>query len=137
MQQCAASTGIPIGLIKRAKKAGCSAFKSNRVDLRLLLPAVIGAQGPDWGEEDRKWSAEARKLKFQKDQERFWEKDEVDQAIAAAVGVLFREIDRLFNIELPPQIKGLDEIGCQKHMLDGAERCKRVLKAELKKFASL
>ena len=37
MQQCAASTGVPLGRLKSAKRSGCGAFRSNRVYSAELL----------------------------------------------------------------------------------------------------
>lgn len=41
---CVGATGIPRHVIKSAKKLGCSAFSSNRVNLGKLLPFLFGKE---------------------------------------------------------------------------------------------
>lgn len=44
---CSGATGIPRSVIQAAKKAGCPAFRSNRVDLAVLLPWIFSGEGKD------------------------------------------------------------------------------------------
>lgn len=139
MQACASATGIPLDKIKAAKRAGLACFRSNKVTVNkeLLRYVTNGHDRPDWGEEGRKWEAESRRIKVEKAQDRFWEKSEVEQAIDGAVSIFFKEIDHLFNVEFPTQLRGLDAAELQRRLAAGAERCKQSLKTGLKQFANL
>ncbi|MBL9174719.1 MAG: hypothetical protein JNL10_14370 [Verrucomicrobiales bacterium] len=46
---CAGATGIPVGTIRRAKRAGCRAFNSSRVDLAELLRFMFTGDDPTAG----------------------------------------------------------------------------------------
>lgn len=113
MQQCAARSGIPLALIKRAKRYGCTAFAvGSRVRLQPLLAWLFSTlaeeAGIDWGNELKKWQA--------KRQQQFWEQREgnlvdVDDVTHMVLEVSARQrqilTQRLQN-EMPTAMAGVD-----------------------------
>lgn len=59
---CSGATGIPASVIKKAKRAGCRAFNSSRVDLAELLRFLFASDDPTAGTNwrERLTAAEAR-----------------------------------------------------------------------------
>ena len=59
---CSGGTGIPVGVIRKAKRAGCRAFTSSRVDLAELLRFLFASDDPTSGVNwrERLVAAEAR-----------------------------------------------------------------------------
>lgn len=112
--QCAAICGIPLGVIRRAKAAGCDAFEAaGRVSLARLLPWLFknrdGGEAVDYGQQLKEWQAKREKLKHDKDAGRVLDRDEVRSGIRGAMALLFVELERAFLSELPPTLKGLQE----------------------------
>ena len=46
MSAVAARAEVPLELIKKMKRAGCTAFKGSRVHLRELVEAIAASEGP-------------------------------------------------------------------------------------------
>jgi hypothetical protein len=61
LEQCAGATGIPIGVLKSAKRKGSTAFRSNRVHLEALLRFLFD---PKNGNGDHGTMHEERLLKL-------------------------------------------------------------------------
>ena len=79
---CANAVGIPVPVLRKAKKSGCPAFRSNRVHLGELLPWLF-AQGEDsavgnWADALVEAKAKRERLKLER------EKGEVIGVFAAA-----------------------------------------------------
>jgi hypothetical protein len=113
MQQCSGATGIPIAILKRAKKSGSDAFhESGRVHLDKLLRYLFAHDDPaelDWDNELKKWQAKREKIKHDQAAATVVDRSEVRAGIFEAVAILFSELDRRFCSELPGALKGLDE----------------------------
>ena len=127
MTAAANGTGIALSVLKAAKRAGCPAFANSRVDLRKLLewwfsnPETEDAPG-GWGERLRMFQAKREELKLAKDEGKTVDRGEVADAISAAFSALSGEIDRVFTCELPPDLKGLDEISIRNKMVAAMAR---------------
>lgn len=133
MGSCAAATGIPLGLLKRAKKGGCPAFRTNRVYLADLLPWLF-AQGDDaavgnWQEMLTEFKARRERLRYERDKGNAVDRDLVRSAVQRGVSAVFGSLDRLFVNELPPALRGLDEIPIRDRCQAAIEK----LKLELRK----
>lgn len=114
MGECAGQTGIPLPLIKKARREGCTAFlPGNRLDLAVLLKWIFTDDGEasaiNWSEKLDEFRAKREEIKLAKDKELALDADETETAVKSAVALLFSELERLFVTELPPALKGLDE----------------------------
>lgn len=122
MTACAADTGLPLALIRKAKQSGAKCFKYGRVDLKKLLswlgPWVVQErqeelpmdpvqQGPRALEA---WKARREKLKFERESGLAVGRDEVRQDVAEALALLVSELDTELCSSLPPRLVGLDEL---------------------------
>jgi hypothetical protein len=115
MQACAAATGIPLDLQKKAKSAGCDAFRSNRVALGPLLQWIFstddGAEDGSgiWGRAQfDDWHAKREKIKHDREAKLVADKGETIFAVAQIQAAMFSQLDRLKS-EMPPLLKGLNE----------------------------
>jgi len=132
MASCAAATGIPLGLLKRAKKGGCQAFRANRVNLSELLPWLF-AQGDDaavgnWQEALVEFKARRERLRYERDKGNSIDRDLVRSAVQRGVSAVFGSLDRLFVNELPPVLRGLDEIPIRDRCQMAIEKLKEDLR---------
>lgn len=131
-QQAAAATGIPIEALKRSKRAGCPAFKSNRIYLRPLLVWIFAkpdtAKAETWKAVDEEYTARLKQHNYERKTERVVERGEAIECIRAGMATVFSELDRLFLNELPPALKGLDEIQIRQRAQAEIERLRVTLK---------
>jgi hypothetical protein len=112
--ECAGQTGIPLPLIRKARREGCPAFiAGNRIDLGALLKWIFTdedeAGAINWSEKLDEFRAKREEIKLAIDKELALDADETETAVKSATALLFAELDRLFITELPPALKGLDE----------------------------
>jgi len=129
MNQCAARSGIPLSVLKRAKKSGCDAFKWNRVDCgKLVRWLFANTKEEDWRGHFDKYHALREELRHSREAGDALDKGEVSFAVSKAVSLFFNLVDRQANIELPALIKGLSERECQAVLLAAGERLKGALK---------
>ena len=115
MQACAAATGIPLAIQKKAKSAGCDAFRSNRVALGPLLQWIFTSDESSedgasiWGRAQfEDWHAKREKIKHDREAKMVADKAETIFAIAAIQAAMFSTLERLKS-EMPPLLKGLTE----------------------------
>jgi hypothetical protein len=136
MSACAASTGLPLSIIRQAKKGGCPAFRSNRVVLAKLLKWLFSNNGEDqnWGDRLKKAQALREELRLEKDKGESLNKAEAQFAISKAMNALFDGLDRFANVEGPPDLKGMEEAACQKIILRAIEKLKEDFLAQLKEI---
>lgn len=114
MTQCAGATGIPLPILRRAKRAGCDAFTAgSRVALGPLLHYLFGDAAShdgvcNWSDELRKWQARRQEQAWQ---ERAHELIERSRVITFFAALATRQKDilrqRLEN-ELPARMAGVD-----------------------------
>ena len=98
MQQCAAQTGIPLRLLKQAKRDGSSAFHSNRVRLRELLPflfkGTVATAAPDFRGRLEAAKAQREEIRLAKETGQVLDRDTVRTGIQRAMLAVFSVLDR-------------------------------------------
>lgn len=113
MGNCAAATGIPLPLIKHAKKSGCLAFIGPRVHLDKLLPWLFkeheSQDALNWGDEFKKWQSKREKQKFDKEADALLDRASVEAAITRAQAIRYALLERMLLSTLPPDLKGKSE----------------------------
>jgi hypothetical protein len=136
--QCAGQTGIALTTLKQAKKAGCTAFVAHRVHLAPLLRYLHGElkgeeaiQGKAFFDH---WHGLREKIKYEEESGKALNKDEITFGINKGMSLLFSMLDRRSNLELPPSLKGLDEIAIQKRLVESDEKLKAVVREELNRL---
>lgn len=140
MASCHKSTGIPLAALKKAKRSGCDAFGANSsVDLGRLLKWVFSEgedtdMGIDWIREKAKTQTLRERIKLAQDERNVIDRDEVSAGIKAGVAILFSDLERIFASELPPVLKGLDELSIRAKVLSEIETMKASLRH---KFADM
>lgn len=135
---CASSVGIPVPVLRKAKKSGCPAFRSNRVYLGELLPWLF-AQGEDaavgnWADALVEAKAKRERLKLDREKGEVISRDLVKSAVQTGVAAVFSGLDKRFVNELPPVLKGLDELAIRDRCRGQIERMKADL---MKEFAAI
>jgi len=106
--------GWPVSLLTQIQKAGCPGFRHNRVYFGEVV-AWLGTRGLD--DADIDWSRELKKQQAIAAKRQNLERDhvlgnveEINESITRAMSALFGALDRIFCSELPPALKGLDEL---------------------------
>ena len=109
-------------MIKHAKRKGCKAFLSGgRIDSGILIPFLFkemtvesgDEQPPDglatWRDALNRAQTKREEIRLAKDKGQVVEFDEARRQASEAAALYFAELDRMCR-ELPPILKGLDEI---------------------------
>lgn len=115
MAQCSAMTGIPLAVLKAAKKNGCPAFNHHRIQLGELLPWLFDESRQSeseamWGAaEYQNWRARREKILHDRDARKLVLRDEIRRACESVMAELFAEVERFFVEEGPATLKGLTE----------------------------
>jgi hypothetical protein len=135
LQECSGATGIPLPILKAAKKAGCFAGKHGRVDLAAFLRWAfsgdsVSEDGIDWGNELRKWLAKRARLVHDREARLTIAVSEANDGIKAGVAFLKDEHYRIFTIELPAVLKGQNEIAIRERNLKELDQIWDVRAAE-------
>ena len=138
MQACSGATGIPLDVLKAAKKGGCSAFHgSGRVDLGKLLPWLFrddtdgGEAVSDWGKELKKWQAKRARIEHDREVGELVEKVAVIAQIREFNAKARAVLQRLLEVELPARCAGQDAKEILRHNKAAlAEVCGILGKAE-------
>lgn len=141
MNSCAASTGIPLALLKRSKKKGCPAFRATRVYLGELLPWLF-AQGDDaavgnWADALVEAKAKRERLKLDREKGEVISRDLVKSAVQTGVSAVFAGLDKRFVNELPPVLKGLDELAIRDRVRSSIEKLKADLRVEFARIEEI
>lgn len=137
MKIAAKRLGVPYARIKQANQDACEAFRSGRVYKKELLkwlkenPESGQANGEVWSEVKIKWQAQREEIKFKKEKKLAVDFDKVKFALASGMAKMFSLMDRTFTVELPPALKGLDEIQIQRRCAEANEKFKLELRAAL------
>lgn len=115
MGACASATGVPLAALKQAKKLGCEAFRHGRVELFAFLRWWFAQQdsdvNTDWNRELNRERALRERIRREADQGLVMDSEVVRAFQHHLMGYLFGELDRVFASELPPALKGMDEVG--------------------------
>jgi hypothetical protein len=138
MSSCSGRTGIPLATIKNAKNEGCTAFTdSGRVDLEVLLKHLFKREEgdpTDWGADFEKWRAKREKIKHDKDADLVADKVETSEGIKASMAMLFGELDRVFCSELPPAVKGLEELAIRARSQQAIAKLKKMFEGRIEEL---
>ena len=126
-------------LLKKAKKAGCPGFEAGgRVRLGEVLrwwfkqTAIESGdeQPPDglatWRDALNRAQTKREEIRLAKDKGQVVEFDEARRQAAEAAALYFAELDRMCR-ELPPILKGLDEVGVFKKLEQRREEIREQL----------
>lgn len=111
--QASASEGIPVAVIRFAKKHGCPAFDHGRVNVFKFnewYHARDGA-GQNWDDKFKEFRAKREQQKFAREDGRTISTDDAESAGAIAIGTLNRVLRQSLCNDLPAATKGLDEVG--------------------------
>jgi len=141
MQACASATGIPLQVLKRSKKKGCPAFRATRVHLGELLPWLF-AQGDDaavgnWADALVEAKAKRERLKLEREKGEAIGRDLVKSAVQCGVSAVFAGLDKRFVNELPPVLKGLDELAIRDRVRTSIEKLKADLRVEFARIEEI
>lgn len=135
--QCCAATGIPLAVIRAAKKGGCAGFVGARLELEPLLRWVFKEDAnredvsKNWNDDLKKYQALREKIKLSKDRNEVVDRGEIVFAMNKGMAVMFNLMDRVFAIELPPDLKGLSEAQIKSRLDVSVESFKSALRSEL------
>lgn len=128
----AGATGIPVAVLRLAKKRGCPAFRFSRVHLGEFLQwwfAQADADaGQNWTQELAKEKTLRERIRRAEDERRMIDRSVVEHDIAAGEAALFNELDRVFTSTFPARAKGMDEVGIRDLAVVEIERIKARLK---------
>jgi hypothetical protein len=147
MGQAAASTGIPLMVLKRAKDEGCSAFRFSRIELGKLLPWLFRERQTELPLESAEmksarsqvdeWTAKIKKLDYEERVGLMVAKDDVRHGLAAIVPAFFEDLDRVFRNEMPPKLVGLRELEIRAKCAEKVEQFKASLHISFAKLLEL
>lgn len=122
MDQCSAATGIPLDILKAAKKEGCPAFRHSRINLQDFLdwffnkPANDGGEeedNTDWEKRSKRAAALIKENQLQEALGRVIDFSLADNFIEYIIRTLFfGELERMRQ-EFPGTLKGKSEIDIQ------------------------
>ncbi len=141
MAALAGGTGIPLADIKLAKKRGCPAFNDPpRVELLPLIRWLFRSSDED-GEEVENWSEELcrvktlrERIRLAEDEGRVMDFSKVVEGAGLMMSILFGRLDRMAN-QLPPSLKGLDELAIKRRIEAETEALRTDIKAKFAETA--
>ena len=135
MAQCASQTGIPIAVLKRAKRDGCDAFKSNRVYLRQLLRWVFNKdEDRDWKSEYAKWHALREQIFHDRDAGLIIDFATIRYFLSEMIaGHLFGELERMRG-QMPAALQGMTQVQMFEQIGKEIDGLKSGLRARLEKM---
>lgn len=131
MGACSGATGVPIGVLKTAKKNGCPAFRNSRVDFGVFVKWWFenGDQDAreDWTKRSKRAEALLRETKLEEQRGLLVDRSLVTKFVKHTVTTLFfAQLDRQEQ-EYPSSLKGKSEI-------EIARECERFNAAVRKNF---
>jgi hypothetical protein len=144
MASAVALTGMPLDVMRRMKSAGCDAFSSSgRVNIGKLIRAFFaefteGAadEMPDgvatWREALNRAQTKREELRLQKERGNLMDIESAKLQAAQAMEITFAEMDRLCR-EMPPALKGLDEVSIFQKLESRREEMRNALKESFAK----
>lgn len=129
----AAQTGIPVDILKSAKREGCVFVRHGRCDLRIFLEWFFSRTGDnqDWTKRSKRAEALTREHNLQTLQKESIPFAEVTYFLQPLVSVVFfGELDRLLS-ELPASVKGASEVQIHSEVGKQIEQIKTSLTVKL------
>lgn len=137
--QCGAMAGVPLSILKEAKRLGCPAFRHGRIHFGEFIPWLFTTMMTDssvnWSEESKKLDVLLKRVDLAEKEERVIDRNTVADGIAKAVGVMFGDLDRVFTSELPTRGKGMNELALRKLALGEIEKIKDSMRRKLELIA--
>lgn len=146
--ECFRHTGIPVAIQTQAKKAGCQAFKANRVHLGPMLKYLFDeAQKPVAPQADPAampgrtkidhFKALREEIKYKHDAQLVVPKAEVSDGLRKAIAEFYAGLDRIFCNELPPLLVGAaDERAIRLRCKQEIDRLKSALKEQFERLGN-
>lgn len=139
-QNFAAFFKVPLNVVKDAcKNPKCSAFRNGRIHtvelLQFIFTAKAADSGIDWKKDREESQAKRERIKLAADQERLADKETIVFGLNKITSTFFSALDRVCKIELPPALKGLDELSIQKELLKKASKLKEEMREGFNKLA--
>jgi hypothetical protein len=142
MGAAATDLGVAPAVLKAAKKAGCIAFRAGRVnkeEIRAWLKLhPHGApnhevNGNGAGVDIRLKEAKAAREEIRLSRERgeLLDRHAVEEAVKACSARLIAVLEREFGSELPPVLKGLDEVGIRQRVRERLGRIEAAFVQEI------
>ncbi len=137
--QCGAMAGVPLSILKEAKRLGCPAFRHGRIHFGEFIPWLFTTMMTDssvnWSEESKKLDVLLKRVDLAEKEDRVIDRNTVADGIAKAVGVMFGDLDRVFTSELPTRGKGMNELALRKLALGEIEKIKDSMRRKLELVA--
>lgn len=131
VHQCHHATGIPLSVIKSARRLSKTG-EGNRIGLEALLKAIFTERKEeDWRALREKSDALRAQAELHEVQGKVLDKDEAGRAFRAAVAMFWQTLDRAAQLELPPLLKGCSEQQIRDELLSMTQQMKATIFAEL------
>jgi hypothetical protein len=115
LASCSGATGIPLAVLKKAKRSGCPAFVFHRVELVPLLTWLFSENGEttvDWSAKFKEFQARREELKFEREKEELVPIADIREQDASACSKWNTERVRVEQ-EWPPRLAGKDIPECR------------------------
>ena len=139
MAQCSEMTGIPMAILKSARREGCPAFSFGRIDLAEFCRWWFARDQEgtiDWTKRSKRAEALTRELKLQEGRDQVVEVPIATRFIQNLVGnIFFGELDRLAH-EFPSTLKAKTEVQIYEECEKQIKTVKRALKDSLESWVS-
>lgn len=139
MPHLSGTIGMPIGIVKALKAAGCPAFVAgNRVQLYPLLRQFFAEFGggdsesappdglPTWREALNRVQTQREEVKLAKEKGELMPTADAERMAGEAMGYCFAELERI-TVELPPAMAGMGAVEIHKRISGEVERMRRAL----------
>lgn len=137
MGQASAASGIPLAILKSAKREGCPAFIRDRVDLGEFIVwwfAQDHESDIDWGKRDKRASALTKEVKLEAARDHVVDVSLVTRFVTHLVGqCFFGELERLAG-EYPSILKGKGEVAIHEECLRQTVAIKKILRTQLDRW---
>jgi hypothetical protein len=135
MQAMSAATGIPLGVLRQARRQGCPLGHHSRFKLLPFLQWWFekGREiDADWVGRDKRASALLKEVKLERERERLVSMEETIEFMTWLIdSVLFPELDR-FARDFPHRAAGKNEVGIHLEMKRQIGITRENLKAAMK-----
>lgn len=109
--QCSASTGIPVAVLRFAKKNGCSAFDYSRVKLGAFLEWYFAQSDANhnWDDRYKEYRAKREQQKFAREDGSTIGTADAERAGAIMLGFLGKTLRQKFCNDMPSSLSGKQE----------------------------
>lgn len=140
MAQCSSRTGVPMAALKMAKSGGCDAFNHGRVELfgflKWWFAQTMDDANIDWSKELNKERTLRERIRRAEDEGRALDVDKAGEIADGAMRKVVSTLERVFCGELPPDLKGQDEIAVRAKCREAIDGIKNELAKNIGKITS-